>query len=118
MNTRAIGKTAEDQVTHYLEECGMTILARNYAIRSGEIDIIARDGAYFVFIEVKSRSYTDYGQPSEAVTRAKQKRIMRAAEIWLVKNDCFDELVRFDVVEVLNGRITHWPDAFQGGRQR
>ena len=75
MNRRKIGQEQEELAAKYLEEKGYEILERNYRIRTGEIDLIARDARYLVFIEVKYRKNLQMGDPLEAVDVRKQQRI-------------------------------------------
>ena len=112
MTRQALGREAERRAEAFLREKGMEILARNWRIREAEIDLIARDGAYLVFVEVKARSSAAYGQPRVAVNARKRRRIALAAACYLQEQNCADAFARFDVVEVLNGRIAHWPNAF------
>ncbi len=112
----AKGKLGEDCTANFLEAKGYSIVARNFRIRSAEIDIIAKADEVIVFIEVKARSNIRHGLPSEAVTFRKQKKIIEAASIFL--QDFPDNACRFDVVEVyLNGerveRINHIENAFE-----
>ena len=73
-----------------------------------------RDGDYLVFIEVKARKSDRYGSPAEAVTPEKQRRLIAAAQGFLLRENCPDSAVRFDVVEVdlASGSVRHIPDAF------
>lgn len=112
MNRRAIGQAGEDEALRYLEEKGMQLMARNYCVRGGEIDLIVRDGAFIVFVEVKARSSARYGVGREAVSAQKVARICRAALTYIMKENLHDSCFRFDVVEVQQGRITHLPNAF------
>lgn len=118
LNSRQrLGKGGEETVTGYLIKKGYAILVKNYRCKVGEIDIIARDGAVLVFIEVKTRSGLGYGSPAEAVTARKQRQISRAAQWYLAEQQLFDVPARFDVIAVLgNGpaadRIEHIDNAF------
>ncbi|MGN0354084.1 MAG: YraN family protein [Muricoprocola sp.] len=114
MNKRAIGKEIEDSTIKYLESCGYHILERNYQIRSGEIDIIARESCYLVFIEVKYRKNKSMGYAQESVTIYKQKKIIQTAKHYLLTHGMgFDVPCRFDVVAVNGSEITVIKDAFQ-----
>lgn len=99
--SRAIGDRAEEAAARYLESLGYVLIARNYAIRGAEVDIIAREGDCVAFVEVKARASVRYGAPRESVTRAKRRRIGQAAMRWLQENGLQDANVRFDVVECL-----------------
>lgn len=120
METKKIGDFGESAACRFLEEKGYTILGRNYRSRYGEIDIIAMDGAYIVFIEVKTRKGTRYGNPSEYVDARKQERLVKTALQYIGEQDV---PVRFDVLEVFyrerDGaleptRVNHIENAFGG----
>jgi putative endonuclease len=113
MNTRNKGSKGETKAAAYLEACGCIILARNYYIRGGEVDIIFRETDRIVFCEVKAREQSRFGIGAEAVTRTKQKRICKAALDWASSNKNIDEKFRFDIIEVDNGKINHIKDAFE-----
>ncbi|MDE7454461.1 MAG: YraN family protein [Clostridia bacterium] len=113
MNTHAIGVVGEDLACKYLCKKGYKILERNFSCKYGEIDVIAQQRGYYVFIEVKSRSSLMYGAPCEAVTPYKQRRIISAAKYWLTVNHKVGSPVRFDVVEVLEGTPSIIADAFR-----
>jgi len=103
-----LGKSGERIASAYLQKNGYIILSKNYRRKCGEIDIIARQGDYLVFIEVKTRTTTSHGHPLEAVTQRKQKQISKVAQYYLAENNLFDTAARFDVVAVTilnNGRI-------------
>lgn len=113
MNRRKIGTEHEKQAAAFLKEQGYTILCANYRCRAGEIDLIARDGAYLVFIEVKYRTDESVGSGMESVDGRKQKRIVRSA-LWYLseKKISLDQPCRFDVVSILGSEITLIKDAF------
>jgi len=96
----AIGHWGEAVAADRLAADGLEILARNWRCPTGEIDIVARDGATLVICEVKTRSSTAMGVPIEAVTRAKADRLRRLALCWLTEHPGAGE-VRFDVVGVV-----------------
>lgn len=110
--SRAAGYAAEEMAASFLEEQGFTILARNYTIRGAEVDIIAREAETIVFVEVKQRKSSRYAAPRESVTLAKQRRISRAALVWLQREGLGDAPVRFDIVEVLPDGIALLRGAF------
>lgn len=102
----ALGRFGEDAAVAHLEAAGWEILDRNWRCPQGELDIIARDGAVVVFVEVKTRSSVAYGAPVDAVGHMKSARIRRAAVLWLAERRGTDRAqrfgeVRFDVVSVL-----------------
>lgn len=112
-HSREIGKQYEDMAVDYLKNHGYQILARNYQVRQGEIDIIARDDQYLVFIEVKYRKNTKSGDPAEAVSFKKQQAISNTALYYLnQKRYSTDTPVRFDVITILDQTLTHIKDAF------
>ena len=112
-----LGKRGEDAAAAYLIDKGYLIVSRNYRRRSGEIDIICKDGNCYVFIEVKTRQGTYFGDPIEAVTVHKQRQIRRTALDYLTRKNLLDIPVRFDVIGIMltDGRtdITHIIDAFE-----
>ena len=112
MNRRAIGGQGETRAREFLAQKGIAILEMNYRRPTGEIDIIARQGKTLLFVEVKRRSSLRYGRPAEAVDRQKQSHILRTAQLYLQENRLTDVPVRFDVIEVLPGRIRHIENAF------
>ncbi len=106
-----LGKNGEKAAFDYLEKQGYTILEKNFSCRQGEIDIIALDGNYIVFFEIKSRTNIEFGLPSESVTDKKIKHILRAASYYLYKHQLEDANTRVDVIEVYvkhgNYKINH-----------
>lgn len=83
---RGTGKAGESHVAKLLEKRGYQIVKRNFSCRFGEIDIIARNGQYLVFVEVKTREKDGMTAPFEAITPEKQKRIIRTAGLYLVEH--------------------------------
>jgi len=96
----SLGKSGEDCACRELERRGYAILARRYRTRFGEIDIVARDGATVVFVEVKARTSDRYGDPAEAVTLHKQARVTAMAEDYRARRHLQGVPCRFDVVAV------------------
>lgn len=94
------GKIGEDIATRYLGQIGYEIIQRNFECKQGEIDIIAKDKDEIVFVEVKTRASTLYGQPKEAVDRTKKKHIYRSAEFYIYIRHLENYPVRIDVIEV------------------
>jgi putative endonuclease len=95
-----------------LRRKGMQIVERNYRCPFGEVDIIARDGVKWVFVEVKRRSTLKYGTPAESVTRAKQRKIVRTAQYYWLTHKLADPSVRFDVVTIFQDEMNHIENAF------
>ena len=112
-NKRMIGTCAEERAAVFLQARGMQILARNYRCRQGEIDLIARDGRYLVFVEVKYRRTGQKGDPAEAVDYRKQKKISKVAEYYCWKKRKLNQPCRFDVICVLGQEIRHIEHAFE-----
>lgn len=98
MTAKEIGIFGEDAACVFLEENGISVLKRNYHCRTGEIDIIARDGDTIVFCEVKTRKSKSFGNPGEFVDYRKQQKIITAALYYLGRDDID---MRFDVIEVM-----------------
>jgi putative endonuclease len=97
------GFSAEDQAARFLAEQGLAIVDRNYRTRFGEIDLVARDGATLVFVEVRSRAPGGFGDAAESVTEAKRRRIESAARLYL-SSFKREPPCRFDVVTLDGGR--------------
>jgi putative endonuclease len=95
-----LGKTGEDLACRELERRGYEIVARRYRRRSGELDIVARDGATIVFVEVKARRGRMFGEAVEAVTGWKQRRMSRLAAEYLSRHHLTQCPCRFDVVSI------------------
>ncbi|MCF0132860.1 MAG: YraN family protein [Blautia sp.] len=101
MNKRHVGQEYEEKAARYLEEQGLMILERNFRCRQGEVDLIARDGKYIVFVEVKFRRSPVSGKSIEAVDIRKQKVICRTALYYLTtRRFSVDIPCRFDVVGI------------------
>lgn len=112
-NKRQTGSGYEKIAAAYFIKQGFEILEYNYRERRSEIDLIARDGEYLVFIEVKYRSSTVRGNPEEAVDWRKQQRIRKGAMHYLYTHGYSEDVpCRFDVLAILGGQITWIPDAF------
>lgn len=96
----AVGRFGEDVAAEHLSAAGLTVLARNWRCRDGELDLIAVDDGVLVVVEVKTRTSASYGRPVEAVRPAKAARIRRLAMRWLAEDERYWPQVRFDVVGV------------------
>ena len=103
------GPAAEALAARHLAEHGLTIVARNWRSRHGEIDIIARDGATLVFVEVRLRSNARYGGAAASITAEKQQRLITAAEQYLATLRNMPPC-RFDAVllDGLDARRIEW----------
>ena len=110
------GAGAEDTACRYLENRGLSLVARNYRCPMGEIDLIMRDEKDLVFVEVRYRRCDDYGSAAESISAAKQTRIITAATHYLQRLPA-EPPCRFDVVAIggkASYRIEWIKDAFQG----
>ncbi len=112
----SLGQRGEGYAVAYLQAEGYQLLETNYRTKLGEIDCIFMDSDELVFVEVKTRSSTIFGDPLEAVCRRKWQQITRVAELYMAihATDC---PIRFDVVGIVDGRpprIEHIKNAFEG----
>ncbi len=117
-----LGELGEQTAISYLREKGYRILRRNYRFGHNEIDIVALDNTTLCFIEVKTRSSEEKGHPLAAVTKKKQKEIVKAASAFLSSYPHHEPDCRFDVIAIIaqhckNGRLEdfelkHAVDAF------
>lgn len=115
VSTREIGELAEGFAQQYLQKLGYKILDTNWYFGHLELDIIAQDNNELVIVEVKSRNGIRYEHPSEAVTNSKIKRIVEAADAYILEKD-IDLETRFDVITVIffgqKHELEHFKDAF------
>jgi len=114
---QARGKLGEDIACEELRRRGYAILARRFRTRTGELDIIARDGGTLVFVEVKARFSHRYGTAAEAITGRKRSKLVRMAEEFLLRSRLNRVPCRFDVVSVQQAghgqpRVEVFPAAF------
>ncbi len=109
---KLLGRVGEKKAVDFLKSKGYKILEINYKTHLGEIDIIAQDKEYTVFIEVKTRSSYDYGSGAEAVNARKQEKYFKVATEYLLRKGKMEEPCRFDVVEIEDGQINLIIDAF------
>ena len=115
VSTRELGAIAEGLAKDYLIKLGYQILDQNWYHGHLELDIVAKDGEELVIVEVKSRNGLRYEHPSEAVTNTKIKRIVEAADAYIIEKD-MDVETRFDVITVIfvnkKFELEHFRDAF------
>lgn len=98
---QALGQTAEQQACDFLVAQGLRLVMKNYRCYHGEIDLIMQDKADFVFVEVRSRRRTDYGNAVESINKPKQRRLMRAALHFLQMKKCLYKVTsRFDIIAI------------------
>ncbi len=108
--TTARGREAEAQAASYLSRCGLREISRNFRVRGGEIDLIFRDGKALVFVEVRQRSRSDYGGAGASITATKRRRLILAAQHYLLKHPDTD--CRFDCVLIDGDKLEWLRDAF------
>ena len=109
------GKSGEKLAKDYLITKGYSILETNYRNKIGEIDIIAKDKDILVFIEVKTRTSTDYGYAFEAVDFRKQRKIINTSMVYVKYKNYVDTQLRYDIIEVYMTnviKINHLDNAF------
>ena len=109
------GTKGEDLAAQYLADNGYKILEQNWRHGKNEIDIVCTKGEFIVFVEVKTRSTSRYGQPEEAVDKKKKNFLIRAANAYVTMKNISQE-VRYDIVSVIvhahSHTIRHIEDAF------
>lgn len=111
-NKREMGSRYESLAASFLEQRGYRIVERNYRCHIGEIDLIAMDKGYLVFVEVKYRKTPLFGMPVEAVNLKKRKIISKVAQTYLASKGMSEVNVRFDIVAVLGDTVTVYENAF------
>lgn len=115
MLSNIYGKKSEIIASNYLKNKGYQILEMNYKNKVGEIDIIAKDGDYIVFVEVKARMSRLFGDPLEAIDERKQFKIRQVASIYLMQKRKTEAKCRFDAIAILgdtDSYIRHIENAF------
>ena len=111
MNSKKTGTAYEIIAADYLKERGVQIIEMNYRISRGEIDIIGKEKDTLIFIEVKYRKNASFGQPWEAISVEKQKRICYIAKQYLMKYK-WKWQIRFDVISICGSEIAWFQNAF------
>ncbi|HEY0451736.1 YraN family protein [Actinophytocola sp.] len=111
------GDRGEDLAARYLERHGLVVLARNWRCPEGELDLIATDRERLIVCEVKTRTSTNYGHPTEAVTDEKANRIRRLSRRWRTTHNVGWCNERFDIISIIwppgePPRIQHFKGAF------
>ncbi|WP_126446692.1 YraN family protein [Sulfuricystis multivorans] len=110
-NRKALGDAGEEIAARHLIAQGLTILARNFRVKGGEIDLVCREGLTTVFVEVRQRARGDFGGAADSVTPAKQRRLILAARHWLARHG--ETACRFDCVLIDGGKTEWLKDAFR-----
>lgn len=95
-----VGDLGEEIAREYLEKKGYKILDQNYKNKIGELDIVAKDGSVFVFVEVKTKTSERFGKPEEMVNFWKQKKLLAVSKFYVLENKLEGKEVRIDVVTV------------------
>jgi len=110
---KVLGIQGEAIAKEYLIAKGYNILETNYKNKIGEIDIIAKINKTIVFVEVKARQSLKFGHPREAVNYYKQQKIKNVAIGYLKFKGLYEKInIRFDVIDILDDKITHIENAF------
>jgi putative endonuclease len=102
-----LGQSAESRAAAFLQSQGMKLVERNWRCRFGEIDLVMRDDATLVFVEVRLRNRSDFGGAAASVTPAKQKKLVAAARQYLSALKTVP-VCRFDVVALADGTPAEW----------
>ena len=108
------GNKGEEQAADFLVAKGYEIVARNYRYKHAEIDLIAKKENWLVFVEVKTRASSAFGEPEAYLETRKAAKVMEGAEQYMIDNNWHGN-IRFDVVAIKFGslpEITHFEDAF------
>ena len=115
MNHIELGRRGETIATNQLITNGYKVICRNYRVKNAEIDIVCTKDKKLIIVEVKTRNSTIFGEPYLAVTRSKQRQIIRVANKFIEEKDINLE-VRFDVISIILNknamRLEHIEDAF------
>lgn len=116
---RLLGDRGEREAARFLRRRGYQIIARKHRSRLGEIDLVVREGERIIFVEVKTRSSDQAGQPFEAITSTKQRRLTQSALAFLKRYGLLEHPARFDVVSITWSsdarppEIQHFLNAFE-----
>lgn len=97
----ALGKFGEELAAAHLERLGMVLLDRNWRCEVGELDLVARHDDDLVICEVKTRRTSNFGDPAEAISTRKLKKLRECAYLWLVEKRVHPSAIRFDVVAIV-----------------
>lgn len=116
MNTKAeLGKEGEQLAANYLVTKGYEIIEQNYRYKRSEIDLICKHNNLLIFVEVKAKSYTSFGEPEHSVDDKKAAKVMEGAEQYIHEIDWLGD-IRFDVISIVKNKgtfeVKHFEDAF------
>ena len=113
LNKKQLGQAMEQKACDLLLAKGLYLITKNYYCPFGEIDLIMQDGNEIVFIEVRFRTHSDYGNAIESINYTKQQKLLKSATHYLQKNGLIDNIdCRFDVIGFSNSKIEWIKDAF------
>ena len=102
-----LGAVGEQIAAHFLLGKGYEIVMQNYWTRVGEIDIIARNREFIIFVEVKTKSNINFGKPHEQVTKEKLRRMISACRLYCQEHGIGDKLIRIDVISIHCDKESH-----------
>ncbi len=113
MSKSGTGKQGEDQAAAFLTDKGFTVIERNYYSPCGEVDIVCINDDILVFVEVKAWSSFGIEQLEQGINKRKQQRIIETAKYFLSTHRKYNSMaIRFDVIFIGTGGITHFSSAF------
>ena len=101
------GAQYEDQALQFLLDQGLTLIARNYRCKCGELDLLMEEKGVLIIVEVRYRKNDRYGSALESVTKTKQSRIVAATKYYIVTHKV-DQPIRFDVVAITGDTHPEW----------
>ena len=108
------GDSAEQQARTYLQQQGLCWVCSNFRCKLGELDLVMRDGATLVIVEVRYRKSEQFGGALASITKQKQARIISATQHYVIINHLNHSAIRFDVVAISGNRRINWiKNAFQ-----
>jgi len=111
MTTQKLGNAAEQSAQTFLEGRGLSLIAKNFSCRLGEIDLIMQDKNCIVFVEVRLRNNPLYGSGAESITANKIRKISSTAQFFLQRHPIGNYDCRFDVIS-MDDKIDWIPNAF------
>ncbi len=111
--SRELGQRYESIAEQLLSGLGYEVVERNFTCRGGEIDLVCRDGEVLVFVEVRGRRGARYGDAEATVDARKQRRVVRAAWVFLLRRSLGEPICRFDVIGIDHRGARLYKDAFR-----